>query len=113
MSNGYQNEQQNRPAVGRPNDVKSLGQKMPGSPSADSINSGMSVGSVVPVSVTPVDRKTIAGSTPGDFRKNAAPAVLPTQPGPREGMTQAPFRKGADNPPFVSTSNSPDSDAGN
>jgi hypothetical protein len=47
----------------------------------------------VGVSVKPVDRRTIEGSTPGDFRAQAAPAVLPDNPAPRDGMRQAPAGK--------------------
>jgi hypothetical protein len=38
---------------------------------------------LTPVTVTPVDRKTIEGSTPGDFRSQAAQPVMPPQPAPR------------------------------
>lgn len=44
----------------------------------------MTVGSQVNVGpIKPVDRKTLEGSTPGDHRSQAAPAVLPPQPAPR------------------------------
>lgn len=49
---------------------------------------GMAVAAPLRVSVAPVDRRTIEGSTPGDFRAKAAPAVLPNQPGPREAKGQ-------------------------
>ena len=59
-------------------------------PSADQrITAGMTTGSQVNVGpIKPVDRKTITGSTPGDFRAKAAPAVLPDNPAPREQMGQ-------------------------
>lgn len=50
--------------------------------------SGMACDSPVAVSVRPVDRRTITGSTPGDFRQKAADAVMPANPEPREGTSQ-------------------------
>jgi hypothetical protein len=50
---------------------------------------GMAVAAPLAVGVQPVDRRTIEGSTPGDFRAQAAPAVLPANPGPREPKGQA------------------------
>jgi len=41
--------------------------------------------------VKPVDSKTITGSYPGDHRATAAPAVIPPNPAPRDGMRQAPL----------------------
>ncbi len=75
----------------------------------------MNVGSQVNVgAIKPVDRRTIEGSTPGDFRSQAAPAVLPDNPGPREGMGQSKVMSSKlDNPPFVSNDSDSDSDAGN
>ena len=67
-----------------PQDMQAEGRKLPGSPSSDSINSGMSVSSVVPVAVTPVDFKTLQGSYAGDHRANGAQPTLPSQPGPRD-----------------------------
>src|SRR5919108_6605081 len=65
---------------------------LPGSPSADRVTSGMTVGSQVNVGpIKPVDRKTLEGSTPGDTRAKAAPAVLPNNPGPREQVGQIPL----------------------
>jgi hypothetical protein len=50
----------------------------------------MNVGSQIEVGpIKPVHRKTIEGSTPGDFRSKAAPAVLPDNPGPREPRGQS------------------------
>jgi len=43
------------------------------------------------ISIKPTDRRTITGSTPGDFRAQAAPAVLPANPGPREAVGQFPL----------------------
>jgi hypothetical protein len=70
----------------------------------------------VSVSVKPVDRKTIEGSTPGDFRAKSADAVLPANPAPRAGMTQAPLgSKSPSNLPgtVANWGGSADSDAGN
>jgi len=50
--------------------------------------SGMAVAAPLGISVKPVDRRTIEGSYPGDTRAQAAPAVLPNQPGPREARGQ-------------------------
>lgn len=113
------NEQngQARPAVGRPANVEALGVKpLPGSTGVDNTTSGMSVGSQVTVGpIKPVDRKTIIGSTPGDFRSQAAPAVLPNNAGPRESMGQFPLSgKQASAPaPESFPGNLADSDAGN
>ena len=52
---------------------------------------GMACDSPVAPTIKPVDRLTIEGSTPGDFRATAAPAVLPNQPGPREAKGQTPL----------------------
>lgn len=73
--------QSSNPRV-KPGQVNGVGQVV--TPVTDN---GMSVAGVN-VKVKPVDRRTIEGSTPGDFRKLASPAVLPANPGPREGMTQ-------------------------
>ena len=59
--------------------------KLASSPSADSINSGMASSQnseVRPVTVVPVDRKTICGSTPGDHRK-------PVRDGVTDALRQA------------------------
>jgi hypothetical protein len=62
-------------------------QKMPGSPSSDSVTSGMTVGSQVNVgAIKPVDRKTIEGSYPGDSRsedETDITAQFKNQAGPR------------------------------
>lgn len=68
------------------------GQKMvAGSTGVDNTTSDMSVSSVVPVSVKPVDRKTLEGSTPGDFNKSGDTAkasmdAIANPPSPREQM---------------------------
>jgi len=49
----------------------------------------MYVAAPVTVSVKPVDRKTLEGSTPGDFRAKAADAKMPNQPAPRQPVGQA------------------------
>jgi hypothetical protein len=50
--------------------------------------SGLAVDSPIAVSVKPVDRRTLEGSTPGDFRTQAAPAAMPANPGPRQNVGQ-------------------------
>jgi hypothetical protein len=73
-----------------------------------------------PIVVKPVDRKTITGSTPGDSRSSgdsakAAIDQIKNPPSPREQMRgQKNSRNYNENGKgFKSTSNSPDSDAGN
>jgi len=64
----------------------------------------------------PVDSKTITGSYPGDHRTKTADAVLPANPAPRSGMTQAPLgSKSPSNLPgtVANWGGSADSDAGN
>lgn len=73
--------------------VSSLGQKQRPEPSSDSINSGLSVTSQVPNPIArPVDRRTIEGSTPGDFRSGgdtaaSSIAAISNAPGPRGETT--------------------------
>jgi len=78
-------------------DAASEGTKMPASRYAgkpDSINTGIAAeqnSQVRPVTVQPVDRKTLEGSTPGDFRKSgdyakSAMGRITNPPGPREQM---------------------------
>jgi hypothetical protein len=76
--------------IGSPADGKKLS-NAPGQGS--SVTSGMSISSPVTVGpIRPVDRKTLAGSTPGDFRSgNVDHVVLPDNPGPREPKGQAPL----------------------
>ena len=80
----------------------------------ESVNS-MFVSAPVAVSIRPVDRKTIEGSTPGDFRAKAAPAVLPNQPAPRSAVGQANLsgKIPAPSAPTNFAGNILDSDAGN
>ncbi len=66
--------------------VNGVGQKVDSCTS-----SGFGGVTAVPVSVKPVDRRTLEGSTPGDFRAKAAPAVLPNQPAPRQPVGQTPL----------------------
>jgi hypothetical protein len=73
-----------------------------------------------PIVVKPVDRKTITGSYPGDSRSSgdsakAAMDSIANPPAPREQMRgQQNSRNYNENGKgFKSTSNSPDSDAGN
>ena len=80
--------------------VSKLGQPIsPAAPSSDSINGGMGVSSVVPVSVKPVDRKTITGSYSGDSRadyssaSDAAISKIANPPNPRERVGQFPLGK--------------------
>lgn len=102
-----------RSTIGSPAD----GRKLNGTGDFGSdINSGMACGSPVTVGpIKPVDRKTLEGSTPGDFRSQAAPAVLPNQPGPREQMAgQRDSRNYNENgKAFKSTPTGLDSDQGN
>lgn len=74
-----------RNPVGSPAD----GKKMPGSVSSDSINSGMSLGSDVTISVKQTDYKNLVSGA--DYRAPAAPAVIPNQPGPRDQVGQFPL----------------------
>lgn len=57
--------------------------------SVDSCTSSGKAVAGVAVNVTPVDRKTVEGSYPGDSRKRGADAQLPNMPGPREPRGQA------------------------
>jgi hypothetical protein len=95
--------------------------KLPGSPSTDSINSGMSVGSQVVVG--PVKRVGIYTTTPDDAPMDQAPDVsaafstdaFKNQGGPR---VQQPGQQNSkfyleNGKAFKSTGNAPDSDAGN
>lgn len=80
---------------------------------APSNTSGMTCGSQVgPIVVKPVDRRTIAGSTPGDFRAKGADAKLPENPNPRQPMTQTPLsgRTPATAPTFQSDTEGGESD---
>lgn len=68
MNSGNTNEQS-----GSPRDSRNTGN-----------TSGMTVSSQVTVGlVKPVDRLTITGSTPGDFRAQANDVQMPPQPAPR------------------------------
>jgi hypothetical protein len=65
-------------------------------PQQGTINSGFTVGSQVTVgAIKPVDRKTLEGSTPGDFRAPAlsadVTAFAKNSPGPREQVGQFPL----------------------
>ncbi len=90
---------------------------------SDNINSHMSLTSQVgPIVIRPVDRRTIEGSTPGDFRANpgdvaaASLAVAADNGGPRSPMRGNRNARSYDelnNPRFKSTNSSRDSDAGN
>jgi hypothetical protein len=82
--------------------------------SSSTSSRGYTVAGIEGVAIKPVDRRTIEGSTPGDFRAKAAPAVIPANPGPREGMGQFPNGKNCKSAPAPqSFPASPDSDAGN
>lgn len=75
-----------RSTIGSPAD----GRKLNGSGTQGSdINSGLSVGSVIPVTVKQVDHIAIEGSNKGNHLTPAGPAVLPAQPGPRGETGQA------------------------
>ncbi len=91
---------QSRPAIGRPQNVEVLGNNPvpanPGLVNSGSINSGLACGSQVsPCVIKPVDRRTIEGSTPGDFRAPNLPvditAPVKNPPNPRERVGQFPL----------------------
>jgi hypothetical protein len=65
-------------------------------PTPDSCTSDFNTVQSRPVTVQPVDRKTITGSTPGDFRAKGADAKLPGNPGPRDARGQAHLNSGLD-----------------
>jgi hypothetical protein len=55
-----------------------------GLPYKEDAGNTMTVGSQVDLGpIKPVDRKTLEGSTPGDFRAQADDVTMPAQPGPR------------------------------
>lgn len=94
--------------------------RLPAVPSADSVNSGMSVASPIPaVTIKPVDRKTIQGSYPGDSRYPNTGAGITDQfhtcPGPRDAVRGQKNSKysNENHPSFASSGNDSDSDAGN
>jgi hypothetical protein len=92
----------------------------PVAPNADAAGNCYTVGSQVTVgTIKPVDRKTITGSTPGDFRKGGdsvkdAMDGIANPPSPRQQMRgqQDGRNYNESGKAFQSTSNSPDSDAG-
>jgi hypothetical protein len=55
----------------------------------DTTANNLTVSSVVPITIKPVDRKTLEGSTPGDFRAQASDVTMPAQPGPRDATGQS------------------------
>lgn len=69
--------------------------------------------------IKPVDRKTITGSTPGDFRAKPGDVAKPSldkaadNGGPRKSAGQFKGSKFESQPPFISTPTGLDSDAGN
>ena len=88
-----------RVEIGRPQNVEALGQRpLAGRSGEDSIRSGMAVGSDVAVTVKPVGRKTIEGSTPGDHRSpntgGSTTDSFKNQAGPR-GETTHDWNAGA------------------
>lgn len=112
--------------IGRPipDNPQSLAAVAPGrlTPEAasSSINSGMACNqpsALSPIIVKPVDSKSLQGSYPGDHRapanKDDITAFAKNSPGPRESAPQYRGSKFEQDPPFISTSNSSDSDAGN
>jgi hypothetical protein len=46
---------------------------------------------VRPITVKPVDHRAIEGTNTGDWRSKSSDVALPANPGPRQGMTQAPL----------------------
>lgn len=77
--------------------------------------SGMAVNGRENENARPADRKTLQGSTPGDFRKHGAGARLPQNPAPRTAVGQANLNSRLDsNAGFTSYPGTlSDSDAGN
>jgi hypothetical protein len=108
-----------RPIPNTPQDLANAAPgRLPGSPSSDSINSGMSVGSQLPtISAKPVDANHLVGSNQGDHRapslKTDITAFAKNSPGPRESVGQFKGSKYEAQPPFVSSGGGSDSDAGN
>ncbi len=105
-----------------PNPATSEGQKpLAPKPGAVGINVGMTTAAQVNVGpIKPVDRRTLAGSTPGDFRKGgdyaaAAMQRIANPPAPREQMGEAKMRSSKlDSPaPASFPGNLADSDSGN
>lgn len=80
LSNNAQPLRKN--AVGTPAD----GKKMPSEAAGSNTTSYMTVGSDIPVTVKQTDYKNLR--TGEDHRTTGAPAAMPNQPGPREGMGQ-------------------------
>lgn len=100
--------------IGNPSD----GQKLSNADNqGNDTTSGMSLNSPVVVGpIKPVDRRTLAGSTPGDFRSGNLDRVkLPTNPGPREQMAGQQNSKfyNENGTSFQSNDSDADSDAGN
>jgi|ERR1017187_2343857 hypothetical protein len=58
--------------------------------SRNGLSNGLGVSGREQENARPSDRRTLEGSTPGDFRAQAAPAHLPNNPGVREPMGQVP-----------------------
>lgn len=56
---------------------------------AKASNAAVTVPEGVTISIKPVDRRTIEGSTPGDFRSQAVGASMPTYNGPRDTPQQS------------------------
>lgn len=112
-----------RTPIGRPipNSPADLAAASPAKLPADASGNCYTVGSQVTVgTIKPVDRRTIQGSTPGDFRSSgdsvkATMDQIKNPPSPREQMRgQRDSRNYNENgKAFQSTSNSQDSEAGN
>jgi hypothetical protein len=104
----------NRTPIGRPiaDNPQALASAAPAklNPSTGAQNSA-----VRPVTVKPVDRRTIQGSYAGDSRAQANSVTMPPTGAPRKQMAgQRDSRSyNEDGSAFVSTANSLDSDAGN
>ena len=119
-SNNHTAVPQAQPATGRPADLQPLAQKQAPAQPANGPRPNNVVSQVgIPVA-RPVDRRTIEGSTPGDFRKQpgdvARASVDPAADngGPREPMRQSGMNSSKlDAPAPVVTATALDSDAGN
>jgi len=90
------NQNQHKNAIGRGVEVNLSATSAPVKPNSEAGEGQREAASVagmgvdgLSVSVRPVDRRTIEGSTPGDHRAKASTAVLPASPAPRQPVGQA------------------------
>lgn len=87
------------------------GKRQVGSTGTDSVTSGMSVSSVIPVTVKQTDHNALVGSNAGDHRINhgdtakASLFAAADNGGPRSSVGQFKGAKSETQPPFISTAN--------